>query len=281
MIELNLIPDVKRELLKAQRQRNAVISIAIMAAIAAGAVVVLMWLYVYPTQTLWMNTENKAITEQYTKLSSIEDLDKMLTIQNQLGAVSSLNNGKNITSRLYDVLNVIVPTDPHKITISSVTAELSDSNATSSTASGDSASAASGVIVTIEGQTTGSYSSLEVFEKMIAAAVIEYKPVEGFDDKGTMNCGTKGYECKYLVEGGGDRSTAVTENETSYGDTQDGSKALYFSISFTLAPEVLSNQVTDVRLKIGQNGNVTDSYLGVPRAIFEPRNEKESSNGSN
>jgi hypothetical protein len=66
----------------------------------------------------------------------------------------------------------------------------------------------------------------------------------------------------------------------SFGEDQSGAKTLFFKLSFTVVPEALSNQVSNVRIKIGQDGNVTDSYLGVPRAIFEGRPvTKENSNG--
>lgn len=41
MIEVNLIPDVKQEFIRAQRTRNTVISFSIMASIAAGVAIVI------------------------------------------------------------------------------------------------------------------------------------------------------------------------------------------------------------------------------------------------
>jgi hypothetical protein len=267
MIEINLIPDVKRELIRAQIQRNAIVSIAIIVAIGAGVIVVLMALYVYGAQAYMMKKANDDITSQYNKLTSVQDLDKMLTIQNQLKTVSSLNDKKYVNSRLYDILNVIVPSSPHSIMLSSV------SVGASSDSSGDSADASGGdgIPIQIEGQAAGSYASLEVFEKTIAAAVIEYKPNDGYESKGDLSCGSKELECRYLTAGGGDRSAAITVSEMSFGENQEGAKTLFFKLSFTVAPEALSNQVSNVRIKIGKDGNVTDSYLGVPRAIFEAR----------
>jgi hypothetical protein len=198
----------------------------------------------------------------------------MLTIQNQLGTASLLNQKKNVTSRLYDMLNVVVPDAPHDVKISSVSVGASSDGGDEAT------SEAEGIPVTIEGQTVGSYASLEVFEKTIAAAVIEYKPDEGFESKGDLDCGSKDLECRYLIVGGGDRSIGVAVSEMSFGEDQSGAKTLFFKLSFTVVPEALSNQVSNVRIKIGQDGNVTDSYLGVPRAIFEGRPvTKENSNG--
>jgi hypothetical protein len=165
MIQINLIPDVKQELLRAQAQRNVVISASIILTIAAAAIVVLVASYVYGAQGLMMDGANKTIDKEYQKLSQVEDLDRLLTVQNA---------NKNVASRLYGMLNVIVPTDSgHAVTISSLTVDPASS---STTEGGDSAGATTqGAKITIEGQTTGSYASLEVFEKTIAAAGIEYK----------------------------------------------------------------------------------------------------------
>jgi hypothetical protein len=95
MIQINLVPDVKQELLRAQTQRNFIISIAVLLSIGAGIVILLVAGYVYGAQTLLMATSNKSIDTEYAKLSAVKDLDKMLTIQNQLGQVSSLNKDNN------------------------------------------------------------------------------------------------------------------------------------------------------------------------------------------
>ena len=269
MIEVNLIPDVKRELIRAQIQRNAVISIAIIAAIAAGVVAILVAAYVYGAQALMMRSANKLIDEQYSTLSEVPDLDKMLTIQNQLGTVSSLDKDKYMTSRIYGLLNITAPKSPHKVTISSVAIEPSASEEENEdeTASDE----GTGPTITIEGQARGGYASLEVFEKMIASTVLEYQPLEGYESTGELSCGNEDLECRYVAVGGGDRSEAIVIEEMSYGEDQEGVKTLYFKLSFVAAPEVLSNQVTNVRMKIGKDGDVTDSYLGVPRSIFEER----------
>lgn len=75
--------------------------------------------------------------------------------------------------------------------------------------------------------------------------------------------------------GGGDRAQAIQVSEMSFGEDQDGNKTLRFVLSFTVVPELLSNVATDVTVKIGVNGNVTDSYINAPRAIFRDRAEDE------
>ena len=273
MIEINLIPDVKQELLRAQAQRNIVISASIVLAIAAVVIVILVASYVFGAQKFMMDSANKTIDKEYATLSSVEDLDRLLTIQNQLDKVSQLNANKNVGSRLYGMLNVIVPSDPHNITISSVSV---DPIGAGDEADDAAAGSSQGAKVTIEGQTVGSYATLEVFEKTIAAAVIEYNLPD--DQKtGDLSCGDSKKQCRRLAEGDGDRALAVHITETSFGEDQDGNKTLRFVLNFTVVPEFLSNVATDVTVKIGANGNVTDSYLNTPRAIFRDRADDEGS----
>ena len=269
MIEINLLPDVKQELIRAQIQRNLIISVSILSAIIAGVLVVIVASYVYGAQALIMRNANSNIDSEYAKLTSVEDLDKMLTIQNQLNTVSSLDQKKYVTSRLYDMLNVVVPDSPNDVTISSMAVQMP--MAAEDGSSDPEMLAGEGAVVTIEGQTSDGYAGLEAFEKMIASAVIEFVPKEGASLAGEFSCGNQASQCKWLTLGGGDRASAVQVKEMSFEEDQTGKRMLFFQLSFTIVPELLSNSVEEVGIKIGKDGNVTDSSLGIPRAIFEDR----------
>ena len=52
MIEINLVPDVKQELIRAQRSRTVVVTFSILTGIIALGIVVLLLLYVFGVQTL-------------------------------------------------------------------------------------------------------------------------------------------------------------------------------------------------------------------------------------
>ena len=74
MIEINLVPDVKQELLRAQRTRTAVITISIISGLAAIGIVVLLLVYVFGVQAVRSGLADNAIKEQSEKLASVEDL---------------------------------------------------------------------------------------------------------------------------------------------------------------------------------------------------------------
>jgi hypothetical protein len=232
MIEINLIPDVKQELLRAQSMRAAVISGAILTSIIAGAVVALLALYIYGVQTVRSGIVSDEIDKQYKTLSEVKDLPKVLTIQNQLATMSELNSNKKIDSRIFSVVSAVVPPAPNEVQISQIDINSADS------------------IISFEGQTRA-YDSMEVFKKTIDSAIVVYK------------------------EDGEEQTVKLADmldtSEVSYGENASGEKVLMFTISFEYPVELFSPAVKDVTIKLSVNGNVTDSYLGIPRSIFAER----------
>lgn len=232
MIEINLIPDVKRELLKAQRTRTAVISGSIVVSIVAGAIVVALALYVYGVQTVRGALLDNQIKDGAAKLATVQDLSKILTIQNQLSRISELNSQKNIDSRLFDVLSAVIPPEPNSVQVSLVTVD------------------AEAKTVRIEGQTSG-YDSMEVFKKTLDSAIIN------FSEDGQTSTEKL--------------ATDISVSDTSYGANSEDKKVLRFVLTFTYAEKLFSPDVSGVTIKLDANGNVTDSYLGIPKSIFTER----------
>ena len=127
MIEINLIPDVKREYLHAQRMRNGVISLSILVSIIAGAAVALLVVYVGTQSAREWLTDNE-IKDQYGKISSVKDANQIVTIQNQLAQLSSMHKDKSIDSRIFDVLSAINPAAPNDVKMSTVSLDPSENS---------------------------------------------------------------------------------------------------------------------------------------------------------
>ncbi len=232
MIEINLIPDVKQELLRAQRARAVVISGSIITCIVAGAIVTLLALYVFGFQTVRSVIADQSIKDGNKTLSQVEDLSKMLTIQNQLSKINTLNADKKLDSRVFDVLAAIIPPAPNEVKFSKVTLNTEDKT------------------ISLEGQTRA-YDSMEVFKKTVESSVVVYS-LDG-------------------VETQVDLASEVNTTGVSYGEDGNGQKVLRFVLSFTYPPELFSAKNPVVTLKLSINGNVTDSYLGIPKSIFTER----------
>lgn len=123
MIQVNLIPDLKAEFLKAQRTRNTVVSIAFLVTGAFVTLTILMFLQVNVNQKRHSNNLTKHITELSEEYNAIEDLDKVITVQKQLGALPDLHNTKPLVSRLPGYLTRITP---EQVEISDISVSFED-----------------------------------------------------------------------------------------------------------------------------------------------------------
>lgn len=234
MIEINLVPDVKQELIKARRVRATVVSFAIIITVIVGGLVGVMAGYVFGVQAVRQNVADQAIKDGAAQLAEVEDLSETLTIQNQLTRIGELNDSKLINSRVFDVLAATIPPGENQVQISNL---VIDSEAGT---------------LTLEGQAANGYSALEVFRKTIGAARIQYT-VEG------------------EAQGDAVLATDVSTSNVSYGEDATGARVLRFTISYTYAPELFAVSTENPRIVLVENGNVTDSYLGIPRSLFGDR----------
>lgn len=233
MIEINLVPDVKQELIKARTIRSAVVSGAIITTIIAAAIVVILSIYVFGVQTVRNVVADEDIKKGSSQLSSVEDLSKILTIQNQLTKINALNDQKKIDSRVFTMLLAIIPPAPNQVQVSTL-----DINAATST-------------ITLEGQTP-TYPSLEAFKKTIAAANVRYKDTDNKQRDVQL-------------------ASNISLTNISFGENSSGTKVLRFTVSFSYASELFSPKVTNPTIVLINGGNVTDSYLGIPKSIFVDR----------
>lgn len=234
MIEINLIPDVKQELISARRVRATVISGAIMTSIITLSIIALLAAYVFAVQTIRNTIADDAIQKGSAKLAEVEDLSKLLTIQNQLTKINTLHDERTINSRVFDVLLAIIPPAPNDIQVSNLKIDTEDGT------------------VTLEGQAPNGYPSLETFKKTIGVAYVSYLDSDGERQQVPL-------------------ASDISTSNVSFGEDASGKKVLRFAIGFNYAPELLDSQVSDVNIVLISDGNVTDSYLGIPKSVFVDR----------
>jgi Tfp pilus assembly protein PilN len=111
MIQFNLLPDIKVQYLKAKRQKRLVVVSSVLASAVALAVFVLLLSTVFILQKKNLSDLNKDIKSNSSQLQGVKDLNKILTVQNQLGALTSLHDNKVVSSRLLDYLTQVTPSD--------------------------------------------------------------------------------------------------------------------------------------------------------------------------
>ena len=107
--------------------------------------------------------------------------------------------------------------------------------------------------IVINGQASNSYAAVEIFKKTISAASVKYMDSDGKTTK-TIPL-----------------ASDVNISNTSYGEDTSGFKVLRFTIRFGYTADLFSSTLKGVSVAITINGNVTDSYLGVPKSIFADR----------
>ena len=230
MIQINLVPDIKQELIKAQRVRTGVISIAIITAIASAGVVIAFCVWVFGVQLGFGVLYDGVIKDKSAEISKIDNLSDALTIQNQLSELSAMHDDKNIDSRMFSLLETINPPAPNSIkaTILSIDAATK--------------------VVKIEAQAAGGFAALETYRKTIEPTNIEFT-VDG--------------QVKTMP-----LASNLSDNERSYGEDAEGSRVLRFTLTFTYPDQLFSRLATNLKIVAPAKTNATDSFIGVPDQLF-------------
>jgi cell division protein FtsL len=122
MIQLNLLPDVKIEFMKLRRLERLVVSVAVVVVAVSAIVLVILSGLVYGVQKSNLHNLNKGITEYKSQIVKTPNLNKILTIQNQLAALPTLDANKKVVTRLFGYIQQLTPDN---VTISNLTIDLS------------------------------------------------------------------------------------------------------------------------------------------------------------
>ena len=238
MIEINLLPNVKRELLKTRAMRNRVISISFLVGGASIAAVVVLAL-ILGSQIAAEAVQNGVIKDRNDKLMAVEDLNKVVTIQHQLTKINEQHSGKKLNSRIFDVVTAVNPVAPNNVGFSDIKV-----NPESKT-------------ITLEGSAVNGYSALETLKKTILNTKVQ------------TTDGDKSSEVSLTKE--------IKDGDTSFGENSEGKKVLQFSFSFEYAEELLApanNGTVSVLTPTGKV-DVTDSRQGIPDSLFKSNSKKQ------
>ena len=120
MIQFNLLPNVKVEYIKVRRMKRLVLLTATgviglsLGVVAVLAVVALVW------QSQSLKNLDKNIKTYASDLSSQKDINKVLTVQNQLSSIDELHNQKPEVARVFGYLTQVTPS---KITVATLSVD--------------------------------------------------------------------------------------------------------------------------------------------------------------
>ncbi len=238
MIEINLLPNVKRELLKTRAMRNRVISISFLVGGASIAAVVVLAL-ILGSQIAAEAVQSGVVKDRNDKLMAVEDLNKVVTIQHQLTKINEQHSRKKLNSRIFDVVTAVNPVAPNNVSFSDIKV-----NPESKT-------------ITLEGSAVNGYSALETLKKTILNTKVQ------------TTDGDKSSEVSLTKE--------IKDGDTSFGENSEGKKVLQFSFSFEYAEELLApanNGTVSVLTPTGKV-DVTDSRQGIPDSLFKSNSKKQ------
>lgn len=232
MIQVNLIPDLKLQVIQARALRFRVILISIFLSLFFVAMTILLALYTYGAQTLQNNNLDSQITSEVDKFNSVADISKLLTIQNQLQAIPITHTTKNITSRVFDILPPVITSSGGLSYISSQDIDLKTNS------------------IKITGYTSN-YATFESFLKALQSCYIQYTEKKDSTD----------YTKKGLV-------ISFISGQASLGKSSNGSSSVSFVFSFNYPDELFKQTIFNVSFGIDKSGNVSDSFNGIPSTII-------------
>lgn len=239
MITINLLPDVKQEFLRAKRTRGQVIGIATLVSIAMLGLVVLLAFWVYVGQALQINYYTTQIKQNGNKMVAIPELDKYLTLQNQLDNLDELHSSKSDFSRLMTYLPKLNPAAPNNVTLSDIEIKTSDE----------------GNQLMMKGETKD-YTALNIFRDTLKTAQLRYT-----DDENKL-------VTEQLFE-----TVAVTTS--ALDKAQDGKSVVSFEIQIAYNPNAFLFSVKKPEVVV-KDKDTTASVVASPDVFGKSTKQEEA-----
>lgn len=109
MIQFNLLPDIKLQYVKARRTKHLMTFMSSVIGVASIALLLFSLFMVDVVQKKSLHDLNADIQTKSRELKGIKNLDKILTVQNQLNTLTSLHENKPVASRLFGYITQLTP----------------------------------------------------------------------------------------------------------------------------------------------------------------------------
>lgn len=109
MIQINLLPDVKMQYLKVRRTQRLVVTISTLLIVASLCIFILLIGTVDVFQKKTLSDLNNTINTDVHQLQNTPNLNRILTVQNQLQVLTNLHDQKPEASRLFGFLQQLTP----------------------------------------------------------------------------------------------------------------------------------------------------------------------------
>lgn len=110
MIQFNLLPQVKVDYIKTKRLKRTIIGISILA-IIASVILLVVTFSLKSFQSRHLTNLDKNIAELTAELEATPELNKIISVQNQLNTLPTLYDGRPAVKRLPGYLDQTTPTN--------------------------------------------------------------------------------------------------------------------------------------------------------------------------
>lgn len=168
--EINLVPEVKMQMIKAQKVRNLVLFICIVVSSAAVGVVVILF-GIKSGQDIAMHNQDSRLELMSKKLNGYDEFEDLVTIQDQLGRYSDILKKRAVVSRVFGALGVMLPQGSDEVKMSELRVTVSSNT------------------INMEGQADAKvaplidYRVLESFKKSVGLTKYDYGRYVDIDGK--------------------------------------------------------------------------------------------------
>lgn len=124
--EINLVPDIKDEMIRALKLRNFIFFLCIV--VSAGAIAVaLIFGGIAGGQRLALDNKKEVLSLMSNTVNGYADMGDFLTIQNQVNKLGEIEDNKNLLSRTFNILLAMQPTNGDTVEISELVVDLDES----------------------------------------------------------------------------------------------------------------------------------------------------------
>lgn len=258
MISINLLPDVKKNLLRVRRERNLVVTVSIVAVAASVGVLFLLGAMLAGA-TIIKNGHIGKIDDYESEIEEAKDKDQLneyLTVQNQLSQIDGLKGEQKVYSRLMDYLVQLNPAAPNNAALKSVSLEDGDD----------------GIAITLEG-TTANYATLNVYKNTLINAILKYEEKtddESSDEQSDDESDTANDEKAERIN----LFSSVTVRDTNFVDEGNNGNSVRFEITAVFDPKAFDSSIENQSIEIPEEV-VSDGDQNAPKSPDEQDAEQK------
>ncbi len=226
--EINLVPDIKDEMIKTLKLRNLIFFICIVVA-SASVGTSLVFLSIAGGQQAAVDGKKNMLADLSKKLGSYSDLSNFLTIKDQLGNLAEISNNKKLFSRTFNVIATLLPNTEGTIQISELNVNLSGEPTFSFDAQADAPGGDDGI----------DYNVLDSFKKSMqyfhydygryvdkeGAEIPAYCIIENGTDGATLHDENNNYYAYWLINGEGCNPSAPETDDEDDSSTNNSNNS--------------------------------------------------------